>query len=206
MIWDTITGNKLADVSNARYNEIAFTSFEVLSSGVTFPAGTNITDGRLSYSNSSLVIGSGAISGRYAYALSPLSGTITLSGLTPGKPYIVSCWSKSGAPGFSGAGVTVAFSPLYATNGWTYYQGKFSPLNSGTMSFSSPTQIFIDEIRLFPADAMMESWTYKPLCGPTSHTDPAGRISYFEYDKFGRLVLKRNQEGKILSKTQYTIN
>ncbi|MEZ2442772.1 hypothetical protein AB6805_13705 [Chitinophaga sp. RCC_12] len=204
MLWDTVTGDKLADVSNARYNEIAYTSFEILSTGATYPAGTFITDGRFTYQNSGLA--AGAISGRFSYSLTPTGVNISVSGLTPNKPYIVSFWSKNGIPNFSGAGATVTLAALYATSGWTFYQGKFIPTNNGTMSFSSNSQIFMDEIRLFPADAMMQSWTYKPLCGATSTTDAAGRIIYLEYDKLGRPVLSRNQEGHILSKTEFFSN
>lgn len=208
MLWDTATGNKLADVSNAHYNEIAFTSFET---GVTDGAYTGsepITSGRFTYAYGGLNTSGGTISGIKAYRLSPvgLGTAISTSGLTPNKTYIVSFWAKNGIPTFSGAGVTATFQALYTTQGWTYYQGKFTPANSGVLSFTTSTALFMDEVRLFPADAMMQCWTHKPLCGISSSTDAAGRITYLEYDMFGRPVLSRNQEGQILSKTEYHIN
>jgi YD repeat-containing protein len=207
MLWDTATGNKLADVSNAKYNEIAFTSFENKLPGSAYPAGVYTTVGRFTYEMAGINNSTGGISGRSVYQLSPsgIGTAISISGLTPNKAYIVGFWSKNGKPVFSGAGVTVTCDSLYATNGWTYYQGKFTPANTGTMSFISSSAIYMDEIRLFPADAMMQCWTYKPLCGATSSTDASGRITYYEYDKLGRAAIVRNQEGQILSRTQYTI-
>lgn len=208
MLWDTATGNKLADVSNARYNEIAFTSFEPGS----YTPGTTITDGRVTYSTSGLGIAPGplgAISGNKAYAFSSLNpAAITIVAPPAGKSYILSFWSRSGIPAVYAANSGLTPVALYSTNGWTYYEVKFTSSGSGTVSLNGQgsATIYVDEVRLFPADAMMQNWTYKPLCGATSSTDAAGRITYYEYDKLGRPRLVRNQEGQILSRTSYTIN
>lgn len=207
MVWDSVTGNKLADVRNARYSEIAFTSFEVLNTGASYPAGSIINEGRFLYQNSGINGTVGSVSGKFAYALAPNFSSISIGGISTGKTYIISYWTKNGKPSISGAGVTINCDSMYSTNGWTNYQGKFTPSNSGPLNFITTSMLYIDEVRLYPADAMMESWTFIPLCtGPTSYTDPAGRITYFEYDKFGRLIIKRDQEGYIQNKTQFTIN
>ena len=46
-------------------------------------------------------------------------------------------------------------------------------------------------------------YTYKPLVGMTSQTDPSGRTIYYEYDDFGRLKYTRNQDGEIINKYDY---
>ena len=52
-------------------------------------------------------------------------------------------------------------------------------------------------------DYMVTLYTYKPLTGMTSQTDPAGRTTYFEYDEFGRLKLVKDLAGNIQKKYEY---
>ncbi|MBD0832529.1 RHS repeat domain-containing protein [Aestuariibaculum sediminum] len=51
--------------------------------------------------------------------------------------------------------------------------------------------------------AMVTSYTYDPLIGITSETDPRGDIMRYEYDDFGRLKYMKDLESKILSKHEY---
>ncbi|MGQ8337102.1 RHS repeat domain-containing protein [Sunxiuqinia sp. A32] len=50
---------------------------------------------------------------------------------------------------------------------------------------------------------MLTIYTYKPLVGMTSQTDPSGRTTYYEYDDFGRLQYVRDTEGNIVNKYRY---
>jgi YD repeat-containing protein len=61
----------------------------------------------------------------------------------------------------------------------------------------------VDDVRIFPSDAQMNTYTYKPLVGMTSETDPNGRTKYYEYDNFNRLSLIRDQDNNILKKICY---
>jgi YD repeat-containing protein len=54
----------------------------------------------------------------------------------------------------------------------------------------------------FP-DAQVSTYTYKPLVGMTSATDPKGQITYYEYDNYNRLANIKDQDGKILKHTDY---
>lgn len=47
------------------------------------------------------------------------------------------------------------------------------------------------------------TYTYDPLIGMTSHTDPRGNIMYYEYDNFNRLKQVKDADGKILSENRY---
>ncbi len=42
------------------------------------------------------------------------------------------------------------------------------------------------------SNAMVTTYTYKPLVGLTSTTDPNGSPTYYEYDAFGRLIIVRD--------------
>ena len=63
----------------------------------------------------------------------------------------------------------------------------------------------LDSLRSHPelSGAMVTTYTYDPLVGVTSITDPRGRTTYYEYDEFNRLRQARDQEGHILSQNAY---
>lgn len=53
------------------------------------------------------------------------------------------------------------------------------------------------------SDAMVSTYTYKPLIGLNSITDPKGDIVTYSYDSFGRLQNIKNKDGNILSENKY---
>lgn len=61
----------------------------------------------------------------------------------------------------------------------------------------------IDEVRVYPIKSLMTTYTYDPLIGKTSETDPNGRTLFYEYDGLGRLSLVRDEKRHILKKYCY---
>lgn len=52
-------------------------------------------------------------------------------------------------------------------------------------------------------DAMVTSYTYSPMTGITSATDPSGRRTTYTYDGLGRLVAIYDEDGNPLEKYEY---
>lgn len=54
-----------------------------------------------------------------------------------------------------------------------------------------------------PANAMITTYTYSPLIGITSSTDPNNITTYYEYDSFGRLQSMKDHEENIVQQYEY---
>lgn len=78
-------------------------------------------------------------------------------------------------------------------NGNKVYQGNEGALRE-----------FMDQLRdNLPSGAMMTSYTYDPLLGVTSTTDPRGYATYYYYDSFNRLEHIKDEQGKLLQEYEY---
>ncbi|NTD97013.1 RHS repeat protein [Agrobacterium tumefaciens] len=60
-----------------------------------------------------------------------------------------------------------------------------------------------DDIRVYPSDAEMTTYTYKTGVGVTSVTDVNGLVTYYEYDNFNRLLNIKDYNGYILKNYTY---
>jgi hypothetical protein len=184
-LWDYTNAFVVAQVLNANFNEVAYTSFEADSSGNwTIPSVTRDTV-------------TSAITGKRSYTLT--SGAITRSGLSSSKNYTVSYWLRSSTPlTISG---TVSGYPVTGRsyNGWTYYQHLITGVTTITVNGTAK----IDELRFYPADAQMATYTYDPLTGITTHCDARNNISYYEYDDMNRLKNIKDMDDNILKSYDY---
>ncbi len=69
---------------------------------------------------------------------------------------------------------------------------------------TSPTiNIQMDDVRFYPKEARMQTYTYIPMIGASSVSDENNNCQFYEYNTFGRLKLVKDQFGRILEKTEY---
>jgi hypothetical protein len=68
------------------------------------------------------------------------------------------------------------------------------------------TNTLIDELRLYPVNAQMTTYTFDPLVGRTSVCSPNNTIVYYEYDGFNRLKDIRDMDRNILQLYDYQHN
>jgi YD repeat-containing protein len=81
---------------------------------------------------------------------------------------------------------------------WKFQEDVYS-----TSSFAITLGDAIDDIRIFPAASQMTTYTYTPLIGVTSITDPNNKTTYYEYDNAGRIKNIKDYEGNIIAKNKY---
>lgn len=161
--------------------------------------------------------------GKYAWYMTTDYGpTRKVKPASPKSVYTFSGWAKTPAS-FSGECYFVLCADGTGDAGWTAVSigntgGKWKyfevTLNLGNIGSSisticaypwkrSGSEVTVDELRLQPTDAQMTTYTYSPLLGMTSKTDPNGITTYYEYDSFGRLKNVKDHEWNILKQTLY---
>ncbi len=70
---------------------------------------------------------------------------------------------------------------------------------TGTIALSGA----VDDVRIFPMDAQVSTYTYEPGLGITSQTDPAGLKMSYSYDNLARLSFVSDDQGNILKSYAY---
>jgi YD repeat-containing protein len=185
-IWGYNNSYPIAEVANADTSTIAYTSFEADGKG------------KWNYTTTP-VIDSIAVTGKYIYTLNG-SNNITRPGLTTSLTYIVSYWTRNSSA-YSITG-TISGYPIQgrtAPGGWHYFSHKITGQSSVVITGNGT----IDELRLYPENAQMNTVTYYPNIGISSQCDVNNRITYYEYDTFGRLILIRDQNKNIVKQICY---
>lgn len=183
-LWDYNGLYPVAKITNTNSNDFAYTSFEADASGNWNYSGAPTLD-------------STCPTGQYCYSLS--NGSISNGNLSTNKTYVLSYWTKN-ATAFTIAG-TVAGYPIQVRtqNGWYNFQHRLTGVTSVIIGGSG----YIDEVRLYPADAELESYTYQPLIGMSSATDAKGSTTYYDYDYLQNLLDIKDLYGNILKSYQY---
>ena len=216
-LWGYNQTYPIAEVINAKSNEIFFSGFEE-----TGGWDGNLTAYDLTKSHT------GKYSGRIdkttsgeLYSMS--TNWLNVSLAAPTK-YKYSGWVYSNGPSvdiyffMKRTGENGYFSYVNnilttVTGKWIYLEKEFEVpadvtqlnirVDNNADNISAGTSVWFDDIRLHPSASQMTTYTYDPLIGMTSATDPNNRTTYYEYDDFGRLALVKDQDKNILKKICY---
>lgn len=177
-LWGYNNNLPIAKIDNANGETFAYTSFEsATDNGNWIYSGTLISD-------------SASKTGLNHYNLA--SGNISIY-LSP-KEYYLEFYAKNQ---INISGVVINSSQIFPAdeNGWKQYNYKVDGSNN-YLILSGNTAI--DELRIYPVDAQITTYNYKPLVGLTSQTDPNGLITYYKYDNFGRLSTIMDNQKNVL--------
>jgi YD repeat-containing protein len=175
-VWGYNSTYPIAEARNAIASQIFYTSFEGGSTGNWALNGNVLTTGGITGKNS-------------------FNGTLTAT-IPIETDFILTAWTKDNAniSVYGGGAGTVL-----ATRGqWKLMQWILN--NNGDVQITGDN---LDEVRLYPKKALMTTYTYDPVIGVTGQCDASNKISYYEYDSFGRLKLIRDQDGYILKTFDY---
>jgi YD repeat-containing protein len=96
--------------------------------------------------------------------------------------------------------------PIAKIENATYAQVEQYVANLLTLSNGNNEQNLINALnalRTALPNAMVTTYTYKPLVGISTVTDPKGDTQTYHYDSFNRLQFVKDKDGNILSENQY---
>jgi len=197
-IWSSDPRLLTAMVKNAKKTEVAYSSFEYseTSSG--------------GWSTLTSQFGSGpkaGATGNGFYNLATDKGT-NCSNLPIGT-YILSYYTKSPtaiAMTYTGCSAIKTTTSSIFAHGWYQIEVIVNVTSaSNTISLKSTTgTVQIDEIRIHPRDALMQTFTYDNTNNQmTSMGDESGKLSRFEYDAFNRLLGVYNHDDHLVGTNEY---
>jgi hypothetical protein len=173
-------------------NQVAHTSFEYLNAS-ELNAGT----GNISGVQFSSIQSGTAVTGNRYYALTG-GNTLTKSDLDMAKTYIVSYWTNGTQLSVTGTQSSTQTAALSFGN-WKCFQHKVSGVSTISVSGSAG----IDELRIYPLESQMTTYTYQPLQGVTSICDANNIVTYYEYDAVRRLKVIRDKDRNIFKSFEY---
>jgi YD repeat-containing protein len=102
------------------------------------------------------------------------------------KNYTLSYWYRNGTSGQ-----------------WTFFCAKNIPGNNFSSYKTLNQGNYIDEVRVHPSDAQMNSYSFDLFRGMTSSSDANGISTYYEYDPALRLKAIKNNDRNVLKTFEY---
>ncbi|GGH32717.1 hypothetical protein GCM10011418_46420 [Sphingobacterium alkalisoli] len=141
----------------------------------------------------------------FGYAIAIYSGIGFMhfsNQLDANKVYEMTFWELESDFGEDMNYATVLSSEIVAERGnWNQRRIRFTSVNGGLLVNTNYGHI--KNLVIKPADAQVSIYTYRPLVGMTSMTDPRGITEYYKYDGFQRLKDVLDFESNVLKNYQY---
>ena len=185
ILWGDNQQLPVAKVLNATQMECAFTSFETSETtqgGWTIPSPAT----HVKYVHDTT-----AYTGKGYFG--PASAQVISKTNVPNGKYILSYFCKNVA-NVNNSATTNSTKQMAVPHGWNYVQKTITLPVTGTLNITVSTDI--DELRLYPADALLSGYSYdrnsRNLMAMSS-TD--GTKTQYEYDSYQRLKTIRNADG-----------
>ena len=220
IIYDKNSVYQNAAIANAALSECIFTSWEDRATGgLVMGTGTAaLIDATTSHAgDNSLKLAQGTAGDPYV-----LTEDTPTPGMTAAKKVRWEFWAK--ADSVNAKSFTHLQAPdmtWYGDNAFTvgttwqkfafevtvpagkqYHVVLRAPVSSGHAAKTGT--IWYDDVRAYPSDAMMTSYTYDPALGvPTSVTDANNNTSKSTYDGFGRVTAQYNTKGQKVKQFSY---
>jgi YD repeat-containing protein len=82
-------------------------------------------------------------------------------------------------------------------------QGTINQLADSSPGDDATVRNLLAPLRAALPGSLVTTYTYKPLVGMTSATDPKGETMYYEYDSFQRLKTVKDSQGNIIKQYDY---
>ncbi|WP_143305935.1 DUF5977 domain-containing protein [Chitinophaga vietnamensis] len=76
-------------------------------------------------------------------------------------------------------------------------------LDSAANYTDAAVQAELGKLRTNLGGALVSTYTYRPLVGMSTAADPSGKLSYYDYDAYGRLQTVRDKDTRIVSQFDY---
>ena len=202
-IWEYNNTLLTAIIKNSTSDRIAFSNFElapqVLSCSGDFLKGWYASPGY------TWIIQNGGKVGMTCLQCYGNQAPLQTVNTLPAGDYVLSYYGKANST--SGGLIEPLTSEIVSYNStittdWKYFKTTIN-LTSASKVILRLTNAIIDDIRLYPLDALVFSTTYNPMGGMTSQTDPNGVTTYYEYDGMGRLWRVKDDHGHVLKRYEY---
>jgi hypothetical protein len=133
-------------------------------------------------------------------------GRITISNLHYENRvgYTVSFWAKAIASGAT-LNLNDEVINIDYDSDWKYYETRINNVESLVIQNNSSVSTYMDELRVYPSNAMMNTYTYKPYYGITSSCDINNNIINNVYDSHGRVIMVKDQDKNVIAIYNYNI-